>query len=254
MDVIDRGIITRKSDQKKYNYYIIQLDERHLSQVIELNDYVIKNLEKKDICVSLSTEEWKNVLGNNGIVLGVFVNQRLVGVRTTLFPYDSEENLGSYIGLPQEEMSKVVHLDTTNIHSDFRGNSLQKRMIDVTLKMLRKSKNFKHLFTTVSPFNIPSIKSILFFNIPIIGLELKYGGLLRYVFYQNLLNPLEIDKEKAVAILNTDIKLQKELLQAGYCAFKCSQSYDGKLHVLYGKMKKEYYLVNREEAIYEKIF
>lgn len=253
MEVIDRGIITRKSDQKKYNYYIMQLDERHLAQVIELNDYVIKDLAKKDICVSLSLEEWKNVLGDNGIVLGVFVNQRLVGVRTILFPYDSEENLGRYIGLTEEEMSNVVHLDTTNIHSDFRGNSLQKRMIDITLKMLRKSRNLKYLFTTVSPFNIPSIKSILFFNIPIIGLELKYGGVLRFIFYQNLSNPLEIDKRNTVDVLNTDLKLQKELLKRGYCGFKYSESHDGKFHILYGEIKK-IHSVNREEAVYEKVY
>lgn len=235
MHVLDSGTINRKSDKRQYSYHIVALDANHLSKIMALNDYIFSRLEDATMCVPLSMGEWQHVLSGNGIVLGVFVETQLIGVRTTLFPYDGEENLGRYMNFSKEQLLKVVHLETTLIHPDFRGNHLQKRMIKITLELLQTTHRYCHLFITVSPFNIASIKSVMSFNIPIVKLESMYGGCQRYIFYYDLSKSLVVDYKEKITVQNTDLMYQKDLLNQGYQGFKFIENNQNQFSIVYGK-------------------
>ena len=98
------GWLRQKRDETQdrlARYKVSRLDEGQLPQVMELQKIICRNLKHPDLLQSFPKEFMKQHLGRRGVVLGVFVEERLIAFRNLYYPKsnDREWNLGTDLNL-----------------------------------------------------------------------------------------------------------------------------------------------------------
>ena len=186
-----------------------------LSDLLNLQNEVLKNLSDSSSLQPLSEEEFMNIFDDKGIVLGVFKQQELIAFRALLKPVIDEEHLGLDIGLEKEELEQVMYQEVSVVHPNYRGHGLQKTMGNYIMNEVDTEK-YRYVCATVAPFNIPSMKDKFDQGLQIFALKLKYGGLLRYVFMKDLHNKSLNNRTEKIIISMNDINTQQHHLQTGW--------------------------------------
>jgi hypothetical protein len=120
------------------------------------------------------------------------------------------------------------------VHPDLRGNSLQYKLADMLTRRAIKKKNFRYLFTTVSPYNYASIKTVTSMGLNIAKLCKMYYQWDRYVVYKDLVNPLKLDKNNTIYVPGILFEKQQELLNNGYFGFSQFKDEEG-IKVMFAK-------------------
>ncbi|WP_342463014.1 GNAT family N-acetyltransferase [Ureibacillus sp. FSL K6-8385] len=229
-EIIEQGVL------RDIPYHVKKLKVDDLPQILDLQRTVVDALPHKDILEPLSAEEFEYILKGNGIVIGVFVGDRLIAFRALLIPEIDDQHLGKDIGLNEEDLKRVIYQEISNVHPEFRGYGLQKKMAKIIMKLIDDSE-FDYVMATVMPYNIPSIKDKLHQGMHIAALKEKYGGKLRYIFVKPLRKKLKLKKE-AVLIPMGDIEGQKNLLHNGYIGVAIKHQCDD-WYVEYRKVEAE---------------
>ena len=119
-------------------------------------------------------------------------------------------------------MAKVAHLETTVVHPEYRGNSLQSLTLQQAIPMV-KDLGYSHLLCTVSPQNIYSLYNIIKNGLRIKALKKKYGsekdgkdGLWRFILHRNL-EPRAVRKvSQNFGIPIGDLERQSKLIDEGF--------------------------------------
>lgn len=197
----------------QYDVYI--LSEAHIPELITLQQEVVDALPNKALLQPLDEEELRFILRGNGLMIGVFVDEKLIAFRALLQPMIDEEHLGYDIGLKtDEDLRKVLYQEISNVHPDYRGYGLQRRMAEIIMQQVDETK-FNVVCATVMPGNIASLKDKFSQKMHIVALKLKYGGKLRYVFMKSLPNKeYKWTEEQFVPMDNTEA--QQQLLKTGF--------------------------------------
>lgn len=228
MLTLKKGIITRHVgdglEQEGYEMRII--NESELEEVEALQGYVYSKLPNKQVLYVDSYDEMMADMRLGAKILGVFnQNQELIAYRYVGFPGYDQKNLGHDVNLPHKELNKVVHLETTVVHPDYRGNGLQSLTLQEIIPVV-KEMGYRHLLCTVSPQNYFSLFNIMKNGLKIKALKKKYGdeekgkeGLWRFILHRNLepislLNPKELFK---TAI--SDMEKQEKLIKEGFIGY-----------------------------------
>lgn len=219
--ILASGMLRRNSEDHRSRakeYIITYLDEKHLPLVMRLQEVIVQKLSRPDLLQSFSYEFMKRHMGPQGVVLGVFVEKKLVAFRNLYFPdsWDAEWNLGKDLGLPEEELGKVANLQMVCVHPNFRGNSLALKMNRVSLGLLREKGTHHHICATVSPYNIWNIPVLLASGFRIAKLKNKYGGKVRYIVHQDLRKTLPLDDNSTVPVRLDDLDAQQRWFGSGY--------------------------------------
>src|SRR5690606_26632882 len=198
---------------ERYEVYL--LDETHIPELVTLQQEVVDALPDKAILQPLDNDELSFILSGNGLMIGVFVEEKLIAFRALLEPMIDEEHLGYDIGLKtEEELRKVLYQEISNVHPDYRGYGLQRTMADIIMQQVDESK-FNTVCATVMPGNIASLKDKFSQHMHIAALKLKYGGKLRYVFMKSLpYKGHEWTEEQFVPMKSTEA--QQQLLKSGF--------------------------------------
>ncbi len=185
-------------------------------ELLALQESVRSALQEPGSLQPLSEEEFDHILAGNGLILGVYVEGRLVGARAVLFPAIDEHHLGYDVGIPRSEWSKVVYQEISLVSENVRGNGLQKLLGQLIMEELKSRRDeFDYVCCTVAPYNIPSLKDKFNQGLAIGSLKQKYGGNWRYIFIKNLKEEVEIlPPFKEVAM--KEFKEQQDLLEAGW--------------------------------------
>ncbi|MFO7819473.1 MAG: hypothetical protein R6V17_04470 [Halanaerobacter sp.] len=232
--VVDEGILT---EPRKKDYKMHLLGASDLEAVVELQDIVVKDLEEDSLYNSFAPSDLAELLGAKGVTIGTVVDGQLIAFCAILFPGLEDNNLGWDLELPQEKLSEVAHLELVAVHPQYRGNSLQEKMTLKVVAEAKKRRTMRYLCETAAPTNYPSVKSTLRAGLVIVKLKLKYHQWQRYIFYQDLLQPVQVDLEDTRLILATDFAKQKEVLAAGYCGIDLKRSPEG-TKVLFAREEK----------------
>lgn len=200
-------------------YFITRLNERHLPNIMALQQVIVKHLGEPELLQSFSYDFMEQHLGSKGIVLGVFVNDKLAAFRNLYYPdpWDRQWNLGIDIGLAGAELRHVANLQMVCVHPHFRGNALAMKMNAIALALLREKGTHYHVCATVSPYNIWNIPVLLASGFHISRLKEKYGGKIRYIVYQDLRKTQSFVDSTSVRVPLQDLYTQKRLLGAGFC-------------------------------------
>lgn len=209
--------VKRKGTSKKVPCQVYFLDQSHCWQVEALQGYILETLESKELFFPLTPPEISNLLtGESGLALGAFVEGKLIGCGAVYFPKDNEDNLGRDVGLLDAELRQVAHLEACFVHPDYRGNALQTKMGKLLIKQVSLGKEFRHLFSTVMPANIPSIIDKFAQRMRIIALKQKYNNSWRYIFYRDLWTEENFEERKTLFVSSMDIPKQLTLLDSGH--------------------------------------
>lgn len=222
------GWLRQKMDEtqdRMVKYKIIRLDESHLPQVMALQKIICRNLQRPDLLQSFPKNFMKQHMGRCGVVLGVFVKERLVAFRNLYYPKqnDSEWNLGIDLNLSRDQLAQVVNLQMVCVHPDFRGNRLALILNRIALQILHNRRTHPHVCATVSPYNIWNISVLMATGFHIARLKTKYGGKARYIVHQHLDTRRRFDSNSTVNVCLDDLDTQKHLLDSGYCGVQLRQ-------------------------------
>ena len=118
------------------------------------------------------------------LCLGVFDGARLGAYFILRYCGQSEHNYAAFLGIPQAEWDHWANADSAVVHPDWRGNGLQRHMLEAALPLLPES--ITHLGATVSPANPYSLSNALACGFTIRARREMYGGFDRYLLAKGL--------------------------------------------------------------------
>ena len=209
----------------QHSFEVKLLDKHHLPNILALQEVVYDALSNKDILEPLTGEEFLYILEGKGLLIGAFVEERLIAFRALLVPEIDAEHLGYSIGLVNEsDLKRVLYQEISNVHPDFRGYGLQKTLAKVSMQQI-DTNEFDYIAATVMPYNIASLKDKFSQGFIIVRLKYAYGGKLRYVFALDL-HKRRLYEEGKVTLSMGDIEAQQKLLQEGFVGTAMKQLAD----------------------------
>lgn len=176
------------------------------------------------ICINQITEETppnlfippndgyiSTILNGYGRALGLLHCNKLIAVASVVFPKTGKHNLGKYLAFDDILLNQVAQFEHGLVLSNYRGHGLLKILLSEHLKFIETKYSF--FLSTVSPYNVPSLKSG--FDIgQVIKAHIYYHGFERYVLYKKLLSKYSF----ANAIKCNSIEKLDFYLSNGYVA------------------------------------
>lgn len=227
--ILSKGHLLKNKNESMVleDYSMKLLSKDRLREVLELEHKVYEGLPNKDILFFDSYEEMLGDMEQGAKIIGVLNSkEELIGYRYIGFPGKDKRNMGYDIKLPDSQLDKVVHLETTVVDPIYRGNSLQSLTLQVATSMV-KSEGYRHLLCTVSPYNFYSLYNIMKNGLKIKALKKKYGsedndGLWRFILHSDLEKPL-INPIDTVISKWANLELQKELINNGYVGYELTK-------------------------------
>lgn len=194
-------------------YIVRKLTLEHLDSILRLQHAVLRAMENDSFLSPLTIVEYEDSIAHN-LMIGAFVDNELIAFRALALPTVDDYHLGYDIGLSPGQLEKVVYQEITNVHPDYRGFGLQKKLGVIVMELLDASP-YTHVCATVAPFNIASLKDKLSQGMVIGALKKKYGGMLRYVFYKKI-HQNRISEGKHLEIPMDAIEKQQKLIADGW--------------------------------------
>lgn len=149
---------------------------------------VWQQIERKDWFVADDSEYTCRILKEgNGIGYKAFEKDSgaLAGVFIAALPGEREENLGRDMGLSEEELGKVAHMESVAIFPEYRGNGLQYTLMKTAEEELRRL-GCRYLMCTVHPENRFSRDNMIRQGYQVVLTKEKYGGYLRDILLKEL--------------------------------------------------------------------
>ncbi len=222
-------------------YTIRMLNKNEIKSVRKLQADVIEDQKSSELFVPSPDDLLVASLEPPSGIAGIFHQDKLVAYSLFFLPpHDWNDNLGRDVGVSDNELTQVVHLEETVVHPEYRGRNL----LHVILSFLTYraiTQNISHICATVSPFNYASLKSV-FRATGMLGKKLrrKYGGFLRYIFHRDLRVFQTFANNSTQYVPANNIKHQKRLLEQGYFAFDVRKKIDEdkkeEIFIVFGKV------------------
>ena len=120
----------------------------------------------------------------NDLCIGAWQGSRLGGYLIVRFCGRSAHNYAAFMDVPRTEWEHWANADSAIVHADFRGNGLQRLMLEAALPQLQKK--ITHIGATVSPQNQYSLHNALASGFAIVSRREMYGGHDRYLLAKDL--------------------------------------------------------------------
>ena len=118
------------------------------------------------------------------LCIGAWQGSRLGGYLIVRFCGQSEHNYAAFMDVPRTEWEHWANADSAIVHADFRGNGLQRLMLEAALPLFPEE--ITHIGATVSPENQYSLNNALASGFAIVSRREMYGGYDRYLLARKL--------------------------------------------------------------------
>lgn len=219
------------------NLRLRKLTPSDLKQILQLQQIVHDFLDDKSLCVILKVEEIEELLvDETGLTVGMFHDDKLIGFHSALIPGKRNDNLGYELNLRDDVIDLIFHLEICLIHPNYRGYALQTKMSRWLIEQLQQNERSRYLCETAAPHNYGSVKNTLAIGALIVQLKRMYGGLDRYIFFQDLKSPLKINEATKREVLLKDTNVQEQLFLEGYVGYEIIKHH-GELILLVAKLE-----------------
>ncbi len=109
----------------------------------------------------------------------------IIGSFLFRYPKHAGDNLGRDIGMKEEELEQVVHMESAVVLPKYRGNHLQEKMLRYGETLIDKNQ-YHYFMATVSPNNPASYLTFEKCGYTFIKTKAKYGGLLRRIYQKQV--------------------------------------------------------------------
>lgn len=176
----------RKGLRMKGQEFIFRVAEaKDAKKIHNLMVEVYEQLENKSLYVCDDLAFVKRHISHEGFtVVACTKEDKIVGSLILRIP-DAEDNLGKDIGFSEEECQRVIHVESEVVAPLYRGNALQRRMLQIAETMIDRVK-YSYLMATVSPDNPASYKTLESLGYELIVTKEKYDGLMRRIYRKEL--------------------------------------------------------------------
>ena len=170
---------------KNNDFTIRVADGTDAQTIYDLMVEVYEQLENKSLYVCDDLAFVKRHISQEGFtVVACTKEDKIVGSLILRIP-DAEDNLGKDIGFSEEECQRVIHVESAVVAPLYRGNALQRRMLQIAETMIDRVK-YSYLMATVSPENPASYKTLESLGYELIVTKEKYDGLMRRIYRKAL--------------------------------------------------------------------
>lgn len=180
-------IVTEGNKMKKNEFLIriAQLDDAE--EIHRIMVEVSSSLEDSSLYVCDDLAYVKEQISQTGFaVVACNYEQKIVGSFVIRYPAEAEDNLGLDIDLPDDELGKVVHMESAVVLPEYRGNHLQRKMLAFAETLIDKNK-YCHFLATASPSNPASCKTFENSGYTSVLTKEKYGGLIRNIYRKDVI-------------------------------------------------------------------
>ena len=219
--------ITSRVDGNLHDCIIKVLNIEDINSVLSVQDQAVRHIKDFSIYYPDTREIFEASLSTDGLIIGCFVDDRLVAFRSVWFPRSRPENLGLDIGMHDpSQLSQVAHLERACVIPEFTGNHLQMRMTHHAIDLAKSTSSFRYLFSTVAPMNYASMQDKFSANMLILRLVRKYEDYYRYIFFQDVMQPIHVNLQNPSSIIFVDgdnIEAQVSLLEQNDSMVGCLQ-------------------------------
>lgn len=216
---------------------VLRLDAGALPELLRVQDAVCQALALPELYFPLTPAEMQELLGQDGICLGLACDAGMMGFLGLLFMGQRAHNVGQDLALPTHCLPLVAYLKTINIAPAYQAQGLQKHLQQALLQTLgaqmppgmqagvpalslqppadQPARPWQYLCSTVSPHNLASLQGHLASGFRIAGLKPKYRGYMRFLLMrsQGLAPPASSAGVRADVL---DYATQSELLAQGW--------------------------------------
>jgi hypothetical protein len=225
--ILESGQIIHRLDGAIKNFRVSILGPEDLAAVLHIEQQVLGALDDLSFYYPSTAEIFHESLTGGGLIIGCWVEERLIGFRSIWYPRNHPENLGLDIGLHDPtQLAEVAHLERSCVIPEYRGNRVQIIMTRNAIALAMRSHCFRYLFSTVAPMNYPSMKDKFEANMVIFELKKKYADYYRYIFFRDIANPVIAPANPAdplIFIDAEDIEAQMQILQTNSDIVGCLQ-------------------------------
>lgn len=169
-------------------FRIEKAGEKDYLEIAELILKVWREMKHKEWFVADNAEYTYGCLhsGRGVAYIAVDVSDgKKAGVFMVTYPGKSEENLGRDIGLPEEDLEKVAHMDSAVVLPAYRGNRLQYRLMQTAEEELIRC-GYQYLCCTIHPENSYSRNNALRQGYELLVTKEKYGGFRRDILMKRI--------------------------------------------------------------------
>ena len=243
--LIDTGMVKRHeasscrmTERVEYSRFDMKfLQACSMPDLVSLQSVITANLPCPEIFMLHDEKYLLEIFRLERSVIGVTTEDGLIAYSIIRIPGLADDNLGRDINLPEEELTKVAHLQAAAVHPAYRGNGLQRKLTSAHLRVIEEL-GYEHVCCTVSPKNPVSLANYLSCGLVIEGLRPKLHGWCRYILHENILRPNFINMEgpedkvqsrfleksgdcrNKIKVQISDIEGQLDLLKLGFRGFK----------------------------------
>ena len=162
----------------------VQMELNDLYQIITCKNEITKETPP-NLFIPPNDAYISKILNGYGRALGLLHCNKLIAIASVVFPSNVKNNLGKYLAFDDLLLSQVAQFEHGFVLSDYRGHGLLRLLLAEHLKYIETKCSF--FLSTVSPYNIPSLKSGFSIG-QVIKAHISYHGYERYVLYKRFLS------------------------------------------------------------------
>ncbi|MCM1297482.1 MAG: hypothetical protein NC180_00050 [Muribaculaceae bacterium] len=162
----------------------VQMESNDLHQIIICKNEIIKETPP-NLFIPPNDTYISTILNGYGRTLALLHCNKLIAVASVVFPKTGKHNLGKYLEFDDFLLNQVAQFEHGFVLSNYRGHGLLKILLTEHLKYIETKYSF--FLSTVSPYNIPSLKSGFSIG-QVIKSHICYHGFERYVLCKKISN------------------------------------------------------------------
>ncbi len=170
---------------------------------------------------------------NSGCVVGAFHDKAMIGYAALFTPGPEDENYGTFLGLEEADLRRVGHLAGSAVHPDYRGNRLQRLLVDVRGAYAHKA-GWHHLCGEVLPSNVISIVNHLSKGYYLEGFRIDCFGLPCFILHNDMSSsPSLVPGREVVELPLKNMDGYQEMMREGRWGFEVVKPC-GVYHIRFG--------------------
>lgn len=210
---------------------IKRLSQESIPDIMKCLTKISAPYNERTVFIPPTREYLCTILSGYGQSAGIYVGNDLIAFASIVFPKTGNHNLGHILKMTNTQLRKVIQLEHSFVHPQFRGNGIVNKLWFSLIHPLEN--NYDYLLSTISPQNTASLAAAFKRRQRIVSLTDVYGET-RYVLFRSLHNEPQLQK-RSLCIPISNLNSIKEKLQLLYQGWAITSNHKA---LLFAKVEK----------------